>query len=237
MTRPRRAPRTDGDATRLRILEVAGRLFAQSGYADTTSKVICIEAGVDLASINYHFGSRGGLYEAVLIEGHRRLIDLETLQALAGSDLPPEDKLGRLIDGLVTQFLLEKSWAARVLARELLSPSDHLNALIKQGVEPKIRVGLEVLSQITGLPPDDPALLRCLVSVLAPSLALLILGGLEKGVATEVLRTSVDDVADHLKCFALGGLAAISTRARNDETKTVRRGSPRRVAPARAAGS
>ncbi|MCK9488147.1 MAG: CerR family C-terminal domain-containing protein [Xanthomonadales bacterium] len=213
MTRARRAPRTDGDATRLRILDVAGRLFAQSGYAATTSKMVCIEAGVDLASINYHFGNRGGLYEAVLIEGHRRLIDLKTLEALAGSDVPPEDKLGRLIDGLVAQFLLEESWAARVLARELLSPSDHLNALMTHGVEPKLRVGLELLSQITGLPPDDPALLRCLVSVLAPSLALLILGGLEKGVATEVLKMSTDEIANHLKCFAMGGLAAVGAQA------------------------
>lgn len=209
----RRAHRTDGDATRLRILEVAGRLFAQSGYADTTSKMICIEAEVDLASINYHFGSRSKLYQTVLVEGHRRLIDVEELQRLANSDLAPQDKLGGLIEGLVAQVMVEKSWPACVFARELLSPSDHLNALVTGSVQPKIQVGLEILSEITGLPPSDPALLRCLVSVMAPSLALLLLGGLEAGVAKEMVKMSPADVANHLKCFSMGGLAAVSAQA------------------------
>ena len=38
--------REDGDATRRHILETAVRLFAEHGYADTTSKMICREAGV-----------------------------------------------------------------------------------------------------------------------------------------------------------------------------------------------
>ncbi|MEG6992327.1 helix-turn-helix domain-containing protein, partial [Pseudomonas aeruginosa] len=55
MSTRRRTPRSDGESTRARILEVAGRLFAQHGYANTASKAICEEAGADLAAINYHF--------------------------------------------------------------------------------------------------------------------------------------------------------------------------------------
>ncbi|MDF5938828.1 helix-turn-helix domain containing protein [Pseudomonas aeruginosa] len=61
MSTRRRTPRSDGESTRARILEVAGRLFAQHGYANTASKAICEEAGADLAAINYHFGSRDAL--------------------------------------------------------------------------------------------------------------------------------------------------------------------------------
>ena len=42
--------REDGDATRRHILETAVRLFAEHGYADTTSKMICREAGVNIAA-------------------------------------------------------------------------------------------------------------------------------------------------------------------------------------------
>ena len=62
--------REDGEVTRRHILETAVRLFAEHGYADTTSKMICKEAGVNIAAVNYHFGSRDDLYRAVLEDVH-----------------------------------------------------------------------------------------------------------------------------------------------------------------------
>ena len=96
MTKPRRSARTDGELTRTRIMEAAGSLFAAAGYAETTSKAIAAKAGVDLASINYHFGSRRGLYQAVLVEAHRRVISFDDLQQVVEGALPapsPEQQL------------------------------------------------------------------------------------------------------------------------------------------------
>ncbi|OTH01072.1 TetR/AcrR family transcriptional regulator, partial [Pseudomonas aeruginosa] len=92
MSTRRRTPRSDGESTRARILEVAGRLFAQHGYANTASKAICEEAGADLAAINYHFGSRDALYKAVLVEGPKQIVSLPDLRLLAESALPPVPK-------------------------------------------------------------------------------------------------------------------------------------------------
>src|SRR4030095_14921450 len=80
--RAARAPRPHGEATRLHLLETAGRGVAERGYADTTSKEICERAGTPMASGAYHFGSREGLYEAVLIEAHRQIVGLDELAAL-----------------------------------------------------------------------------------------------------------------------------------------------------------
>src|ERR1700759_1103959 len=78
-----RASRTDGSATRQHLLETAGQVFAERGFAGGTSKEICERAGTPLASVNYHFGSRESLYEAVLIEAHRQIVGLDELVALA----------------------------------------------------------------------------------------------------------------------------------------------------------
>ena len=83
-----RASRTDGEATRARILQAAGELFGSRGFAETTSKAVAAHAGVDLASINYHFGSRSGLYQATLIEAHRRLFTVDALSQLVHAPLP-----------------------------------------------------------------------------------------------------------------------------------------------------
>jgi AcrR family transcriptional regulator len=52
--------------TRARIADVAHQLFTEHGYRATTVRAIAAAAGVDQALINYHFGSKQGLFaEAV----------------------------------------------------------------------------------------------------------------------------------------------------------------------------
>ena len=69
--------REDGVQTRQRLLEIAGQIFAQRGYARTTSKEICKRAGANIAAVNYHFGGKEGLYAAVLEEAHARLVSID----------------------------------------------------------------------------------------------------------------------------------------------------------------
>ena len=48
-------------ATKAAVLEAAERLFALRGFRSVSVRDITAEAGVNLASINYHFGSKDGL--------------------------------------------------------------------------------------------------------------------------------------------------------------------------------
>ncbi len=52
--------------TKERILDVAESLFAEHGFNDTSLRVITSKAGVNLASVNYHFGDKKTLVRAVL---------------------------------------------------------------------------------------------------------------------------------------------------------------------------
>lgn len=51
--------------TKERILEAACRAFAERGFRETTIAAICGEAEANIAAVNYHFGSKEKLYEAV----------------------------------------------------------------------------------------------------------------------------------------------------------------------------
>ena len=51
--------------TKARILEVAERLFMEHGFSATSLRMITGDAKVNLASVNYHFGSKEALIEAV----------------------------------------------------------------------------------------------------------------------------------------------------------------------------
>ncbi|AYC33438.1 TetR/AcrR family transcriptional regulator [Pseudomonas cavernae] len=48
-----------------RILDAAEQLFAEKGFAETSLRSITSKAGVNLAAVNYHFGSKKALIQAV----------------------------------------------------------------------------------------------------------------------------------------------------------------------------
>ncbi len=56
----------DAPAAKNAIFETAVRLFASQGYAATGVRQVAREAGVNLATINYFFGSKAGLLSAIL---------------------------------------------------------------------------------------------------------------------------------------------------------------------------
>lgn len=51
--------------TVVRILDTAEHLFADRGFAETSLRTITSRAGVNLAAVNYHFGSKKALIQAV----------------------------------------------------------------------------------------------------------------------------------------------------------------------------
>ncbi|MDX1692964.1 MAG: TetR/AcrR family transcriptional regulator [Ketobacteraceae bacterium] len=50
-----------------RILDAAEALFAERGFAETSLRTITSTAGVNLAAVNYHFGSKKALIQAIFV--------------------------------------------------------------------------------------------------------------------------------------------------------------------------
>jgi len=80
--------------TKERILDVAERLFAEQGFANTSLRHIIAEAGVNLAAIHYHFGSKEELLDELIRRradpvNQARIDALGRLEAKAGAK-PPE---------------------------------------------------------------------------------------------------------------------------------------------------
>lgn len=63
-----RKPRSDGVEARERLVGAALRLFAEKGYAKTSTREIAQAAGVNIAAISYYFGDKEGLYRAAFVE-------------------------------------------------------------------------------------------------------------------------------------------------------------------------
>jgi AcrR family transcriptional regulator len=78
--------------TKDRILDTAERLFAAQGFDATSLRDISSHAEVNLAAVNYHFGTKEGLFDAVILRKatpvNQRRLDLLTAAEVAAADGP-----------------------------------------------------------------------------------------------------------------------------------------------------
>lgn len=95
--RPVPAPRTNDPArTMAGILKVATTEFAAKGLSGARIDAIAAATRTSKRMIYYYFGSKEGLYVAVLEEAYRRMRQIEAEQHL--EDLAPEAALRRLVE-------------------------------------------------------------------------------------------------------------------------------------------
>ncbi len=199
-----------GDATRLRLLAAAGEVFAELGFASGTTKEIARRAGTPMASVNYHFGSRQALYEAVLIEAHGQMLDLDELRAIAVGDHEPDERLRLLLARLAALAASPAPpWGFRVLAREAMSPSAAISALVDEAARPKAAFLLAIVAGLLGLDPQQPAVQRAAFLAVLPAIVLMIA---PRQSLREVLPSVLQDpqaLQDDLVRYVQGGLAAL----------------------------
>ncbi len=86
--------------TRIRLLEIGRRVFAEKGHAATV-RDICRAAAVNVAAVNYHFGSKEGLLAAVLAQLLDDLLVRYPMDGGVPAEAPAEERL----QGFVFAFL------------------------------------------------------------------------------------------------------------------------------------
>jgi AcrR family transcriptional regulator len=210
--------RQDGAATRTSLLEAGGAVFAEFGFDRATAKEIALRAGTNAAAVNYHFGGIEALYEDVLAEAHHRLMSYDVLARTVAADIEPKEKLRGFI-GLLVKVVRtgnEHSWPAKVIVRELIAPTPHIDKLRREEIEPKKALLFGVIAEIIGVAPDHPFVAQAALSTMAPCFMLLVA---EKRVSEIIPALGRDvttdaELAERLVRFTLGGLAQLSLLAK-----------------------
>lgn len=92
--------------TKLKILDAAEELFAMRGFSETSLRQITNKAEVNLASVNYHFGSKKELIQAVIERYLTILVPIieQRLVLLANNEQAPtlEQVLASFIEPILT---------------------------------------------------------------------------------------------------------------------------------------
>lgn len=113
------------DQTRSAILAAAERLYADRGFGDVTLRDIVAEANVNLAAVNYHFGSKDELIAELFVTrsiqtNRERLNELKAAEEKGGGRASIEEILHALVGPTLRGCLgpdREGSTAARFMIR------------------------------------------------------------------------------------------------------------------------
>jgi TetR/AcrR family transcriptional regulator, regulator of cefoperazone and chloramphenicol sensitivity len=208
-----RAPaRREDDRTRERLLGEAARLFADHGFKRVTVRQICRAAGANVAAVNYHFGDKLGLYREVLQHAIDGMAATNEAGRAAGEGRPPEEKLRRFLEIFLAAILKpEHAIYHRLLQREVQDATPMLDAVVQQGIKPRLEYLASVVGEMIGAVPTDRLVLQCVGSINAQAIIYM-----PNPIATRLgyefkaAPADIAQAADHIAAFSIGGVRAVS---------------------------
>ena len=210
----RQPPRRDGVETKKALLDAAGRVFAERGYADTTSKDICALAGTNSAAVNYYFGSKENLYAEVLTEAHHQLVRQDDVNRIVNAPIAAEEKLRDVLRLFIqTACASPDLWGIRVLLREIVSPTENASTVIPAVILPKAMRFMELVHHLTGLPVDAPQTQQATAFVILPCVGLVMFPEKLRTLILPATASNNECLIDSLHAYILGGLRAIAQSA------------------------
>jgi AcrR family transcriptional regulator len=140
-------------STRDRILGAAERLFAERGLEGASLRQLTAEAQVNLAAVNYHFGSKDNLIAEVF---SRRLDQLgeDRLKALAaaqaGGKATLEDLLRAFVEPALAMTLGDSGGSAfmRVLAHAYAEQNERLRSFLSERYGHVLKTFAEAFAEV-----------------------------------------------------------------------------------------
>lgn len=158
------------DDARERLINAAGEVFAGVGFRSATVRDICRRAGVNIASVNYYFGDKAGLYAEVLRSTNEAARKKYPLEREAG--VSSEEALRRFVRVFMMKVLDQgrPAWHGKLMAREMVEPTAALDEIVSSTIRPTWSLLTHVVGELLGRRPDDERVQHCAASVIGQCL-------------------------------------------------------------------
>ena len=230
---PRRAPRSDGAEARHRLLHTALRLFAQKGFAKTSTREIAREAEVNISAISYYFNDKNGLYGACFSEPMGG--DSDDLVAICSTPGLTLEAALRTCFSSVIEPLKQGEIVRQCIQlhmREMLEPTSQWAEELERDIKGPHRAIAELLCRHLKVDRADEDIHRLTFAITGLSMQLYVNQDFIEAVRPSLLRTprAIDTWADRLTGYAMALVEAEA--ARRHATADA---GPSAPAPARAA--
>jgi len=195
--------------TKEKILDAAEKLFADRGFASTSLRDITAEADVNLAAVNYHFGSKLDLLRAVFSRrfGPVNAERLDLLEALREPDT--EDVLRAFFAPLFKRLREPGSgWAKfmQLVGRTHSDTNDEIRSCLLEQIEV---IGARFIATLRATVPElPPPVFSSRVHFLVGAMAHTFAFCQHAGIPFVDALPEPDAILENLLDFAVAGLRA-----------------------------
>lgn len=212
-----------GDDTKCRLLDAAGRVISEKGYHHATIREICRLAGANNAAVNYHFGDKLGLYDALLRctleEGLRRYpLDMGT-----SPGAPAEERLRAFVRSFFMRLLCKgrPAWFSTLMTRELLEPTPALDRLVREAIMPMWSQLLLIVGELLGPQAGEETVACCASSVIGQCHHYITSRSVIHLLRPELTLDDqgLEKLADHVTGFSLAALATYRNRLQPQDSE------------------
>lgn len=208
----------NGDV-KIRLIEAAGRIFAEYGYKSATIRMICTKAGAHVGAVNYHFRDKQGLFAAVLQHAHQWSVNKYPPDLGLQDKAAPEDRLKAFIRTFLLRILGDgvPDWHGRVIAREIVEHSEALDPMVTNSIQPLYIYLKEIMDQLLSRDPADQSCQEqaflCAMSVLGQCLNHFTGQNIVSRIKPEGFnQLDIERITEHITSFSLGGIQEIKRR-------------------------
>lgn len=212
------------DSTKEALLQAAAPIFAHKGYALARIRDIATSAGSNVAAVNYHFGSKEGLYISVLRRLISQAIDSFPLAGPPGTaQAGPEQRFARAVASLVRRVTAAVSVdiLSEIMVREMAHPTAALDQIARELIRPQFQQMSGIVTELLGPVAKQREIQTATFSVAGQCLFYLLARPLIERLAPQALpgsETDLERLSRHITHFSLAGLVA--TRRRLEEVST-----------------
>jgi AcrR family transcriptional regulator len=226
--------RSDGQQARLRLLDAGLALFANKGFAETSTRELAQAAQVNVAAISYYFGDKEGLYRAVYTDPRHNLLDATAI-AQAGANL--QDTLRILLTGMTDPLkqgdLMQQ--CMKLHFREMLQPTGVWQEDIEHNIKPSHLALVQALCQHLQLTQADDDVHRLAFSISGLAAMLHIGHDVINAIRPQLIASpqAIDQYAERMLTDALAMVDAEALRrsvidAHKTAQATARKANPKR---------
>jgi len=209
---------------REKLINAAGKVFAEVGFDGATVRDICSRARINEAAIDDHFGDKLGLYTEVL----RTSMFAQQEPALNSSLAHPSDPRAALRALIHKWFERMReggrpAWFAPIMAREMAQPTPALDRVAKEMGANYLRFRT-LVGELIGRDPNDARTRMCVHSVVgqilhyAQSRPMLARLWPDLNLDDEGQRRAI---ADQIVSFSLAGIESIAWSKAIDQDTTL----------------
>ena len=219
------------DKTRASLIEAAGEIFAEQGFHHTTVRQICNLSGTNIASVNYHFGNKTGLYKEVVRQS-MRAAHFDAVRAALDQSAAPEDILRAVVKARLESLWGRdlENWHFRIILHELAKPTPALNEVVTEAIRPVYARLREVISTTLQLPPDHEKTRLCAHSIIGQIMFYAFARPVITRLWPEMKMTpaQLDLIANHIADFSLAYIRSTSAERKQKTPGRARKRNDRR---------